>query len=112
MEFNSIWPLLLENGASSRKEEGTRRYWERLSEEQQEAAFTNISRKMRTGEFVHYDPIQAIKENCRRVKEPEPEFLIGNEGGDLVQVLYKGMYKICTRATMELFGLQWIKDWN
>ena len=30
---------------------------------------------------------------------------------DLVQVKYGDSYKICTRATMELFGLEWVRDW-
>ena len=38
--------------------------------------------------------------------EPEPEFLKGNEGGDLVQVRYNGAYKICTRETMNDFNLE------
>ena len=43
--------------------------------------------------------------------EPKPEFLRGDEGGDIVQVRYNGVYKLCTRATMELFGLEWVRDW-
>ena len=43
--------------------------------------------------------------------EPQPVFLRGDEGGDIVQVKYNGTYKLCTRATMELFGLEWIRDW-
>ena len=43
--------------------------------------------------------------------DPKPVFLRGDEGGDIVQVRYNGTYKLCTRATMELFGLEWIRDW-
>ena len=43
--------------------------------------------------------------------EPQPTFLRGDESGDIVQVLYNGAYKLCTRATMELFGLEWVRDW-
>ncbi len=44
--------------------------------------------------------------------EPTPEWKTGGETNeDLVQVRYNGVYKICTRATMELFGLQWVRDW-
>ena len=111
IEFNDIWQLLLENGASPLKEEGTRRYWLTLSDEQQTLAFNNITRKLSVRAFVHYDPIRAIKENIWQAREPQPTFLKGNEGGDLVQVRYQGLYKICTRATMELFGLEWVRDW-
>ncbi len=111
IDFNTIWQLLLENGASPRKEEGTRRYWLSLNEEEQMTAFNNISRKLAARDFVHYDPIRAIKENSWQAKEQQPVFLKGNEDGDLVQVRYHGLYKICTRATMELFGLEWVRDW-
>ena len=44
--------------------------------------------------------------------EPQPEWLRGDEDGeDIVQVKYDGQFKLCTRATMELFGLQWVRDW-
>ena len=44
--------------------------------------------------------------------EPKPEWKTGGEiNEDLVQVRYNGAYKICTRATMELFGLEWVRDW-
>ena len=43
--------------------------------------------------------------------EPKPVFLRGDEGGDIVQVRYNGAYKLCTRATMELFGLEWVRNW-
>ena len=44
-------------------------------------------------------------------EEPQPVFLRGDEGGDIVQVRYNGTYKLCHRATMELFGLEWNRDW-
>ena len=82
-----------------------------LSEEQQSCALNNISRKIAQRAFVHYDPIRAIKENIWQAKEAQPEFLKGDEPGDLVQVLYNGSYKICTRDTMKQFGLEWVRDW-
>jgi hypothetical protein len=43
--------------------------------------------------------------------EPQPVWKTGGEKDeDLVQVFYNGTYKICTRDTMELFGLQWVRD--
>ena len=43
--------------------------------------------------------------------EPQPVFLRGDEPCDIVQVRYNGAYKLCTRATMELFGLEFVRDW-
>ena len=112
IEFNEIWQLLVNNGASLRKEEGTRRYWLTLTPEQQQLAFTNISRKLSEGAFVHYDPIRAIKENIWQAKKAEPTFMRGDEPVELVQVLYNGMYKICTPETAKAFGLQIIRTWK
>ena len=44
--------------------------------------------------------------------EPQPIWKTGGEKDeDLVQVLYNGTYKICSRDTMKFFGLQWVRDW-
>ena len=50
--------------------------------------------------------------------EPQPEFLSGldqdklrEKGIPMVQVKYNGKFLICTRETMELFGLEWVRDW-
>ena len=71
--FEEIWRVLYEHGASSRKEEGTRRYWETLSPEQQERAFTTISSKLKEGKFVQYDPIRAIKEALRSYRKEKEQ---------------------------------------
>ena len=36
----------------------------------------------------------------------------GETGEDLVQVRYNGLFKICTRETMNLFNLEFVKNWN
>ena len=44
--------------------------------------------------------------------EPQPEFLRGDEPDmDIVQVRYNGRFCLCSRDTMELFGLEWVRDW-
>ena len=50
--------------------------------------------------------------------EPQPVFLSGQEqdrlreqGIPLVQVKHNGKFLICTRATMELFNLEFVRDW-
>ena len=44
--------------------------------------------------------------------EPRPVFLRGDEEGDIVQVKYGDKYKLVYRSDMELFGLEWVMDWN
>ena len=111
MNFDTIWQLLLQNGASTKKEEGTRRFWDTLTPEQQQVAFANISTKLQEGRFVHFDPLQAIKENIRTYQHPQPTFLRGDEPDAEVQVRYNGAYKICSRKTMQEFGLEFFRNW-
>ena len=109
IEFNTLWQLLLENGASPRKEEGTRRYWLSLNDEQQTLAFNNISRKLAEHGFVHYDPIRAIKENIRTYKMPEPTNYNGRSlksGVKYVIAKYKGSYGTYTLAEAKKFGME------
>ena len=108
--FEEIWQTLYDHGASSKKEEGTRRYWEQLSPEQQERVFTTITSKLREGKFVQYDPIRAINEAVRSIKPLTPEFLRGDEGGYIVQVRYNGAFKLCRKETATAFGLTITKD--
>ena len=109
--FNTIWAALLSNGSSPRNREATRSYWDTLTKAQHQQLLTIITNKLRQGRFVHYDPIRALRENLRACKVVEPPFLHGDEKGDLVQVRYNGLYKICTRETMQQFNLEFVRDW-
>ncbi len=112
-DFQQLWALLYDHGASGKKEEGTRRFWVTLSATQQEQAFRTISKRLQEGKFVQYDPIRAIRESLRnRMPTAQPTFLRGDEKGlDIVQVFYEGRYKLCSRETMEQFGLQFVREW-
>ena len=44
--------------------------------------------------------------------DPEPDFLRGDEAVAEVQVRYNGRFKICSRETMRLFNLDFVRDWN
>lgn len=111
-KFETVWNALVENGTSKRNHDATERFWRTLTPKQQETAYRLMPQKVKEGKFVQYDPIRAIKENIRSYQLPQPEFLRGDEGGDLVQVRYNGLYKICSRETAEEYGLQIIKNWN
>ena len=65
----------------------------------------------RHGPYPDRNPFFFIQDFTVKSKPREPLWLRGDEGGDLVQVKYNGLYKICTRATMELFRLEWVCDW-
>ena len=65
--FEELWQALYEHGASGKKEEGTRRYWEGLTPEQQEWVFSTIMQRLQKKKFVQYDPIRAIKEALQQI---------------------------------------------
>ena len=44
--------------------------------------------------------------------EPQPTWLRGDEDEDIVQVRYNGAFKLCSRDTMRLFNLEWVRDWR
>ena len=79
----------------------TRDVWDKRSTAAQKAILADLSKM--AGKNPYFFVLD--------YPEPKPEFLKGDEGGDLVQVLYGGKYKICTRETMNEFNLKFIKDW-
>lgn len=82
-----------------------------IFEARSEAARKAIIEAAQEGGGCHPDDQQNPYFYVQDFPEPQPIFLRGDEGGDIVQVRYNGAYKLCTRATMELFGLEWVRDW-
>ena len=92
--------------------------WNIMDEAQRNRIYNSLAAKRQNGEFVHPNPCFALDDEMQddecmqaKLKQWKPTFLNGDEGGDLVQVLYDGKYKICTRETMKEFNLQFVKDW-
>lgn len=80
MDFNTMWQLLYDHGASAKKEEGTRRFWETLTDKEQQIAFTTITKKLKEKAFVNFDPIRAIRENIWQARsKPRTETLSFND---------------------------------
>ena len=112
-KFEIVWQALVEHGSSRKNREAVKRFWNTLSPVQQNAAADNIPRKVREGKFVQYDPIRAIKENCRPYQMPEPENLNRTSKYEtmvrkvpLVSASYNGTFGIYTLAEAEQFGMQ------
>ena len=110
--WEDMWTVLHEHGAGWRKEEGTKRYWETLSEEQQAHAYTTITKKLADGLFVHYDPIQAIKEtlwSLAETKDADPTNYQGRAlpaGKIVVSAKYNGVWGFYTLEDAEAHGMQ------
>jgi len=83
----------------------TKYNWENRSEPAQQAMWDAV--KDKPDGSVDKNPYFFVQD----FPEPQPVFLRGDEGGDIVQVRYNGAYKLCSRATMELFGLEWVRNW-
>ena len=64
------------------------------------------------GSYPQRNPFFFIQDFTVRANHATPQFLRGDEQGDLVQVRYQGRIKICTRETMEDFGLEWFAYWK
>ena len=113
MDFYQIWKPLLDHGSSERRKTECEQLWSTFTDAQQQQIYDAICYKLQHNLFVHFDPFRAIRENSWMAKPAEPQWCTGGEKGlDLVQVKYGDRIKICTRATMELFGLEWVRDWN
>ena len=118
MEENDLWPRMWQklyaNGASSKQEEGTRRYWVTLSPEDQQRVFTTITKKLDKGKFVWYDPIRAIQENLRRNGKQPPSGPTDYNGRKLpsepvFSAKYHGKWGMYTQADIDKYQLETAK---
>ena len=105
--FDDIWKLLRPKGEYVRRVNACGKIWSGLALHRRKHIYDTIVTLKAQGKYVNPNPLFAIKDN----DDAEPEFLKGDEGGDLVQVMYNGKYKICTRQTMNEFNLRFVKDW-
>lgn len=110
-EFESVWQSLVENGTSRRNKEPTYRYWLTLSPEQRHLAYLNITKKANENAFLNFNPIQAIRENCRFYKKAKGLLPINYNGKPvidglmrakpLVSAVFKGQYGVYLLSVAE-----------
>ena len=72
MDFNVIWQILVNRGrvAHFYKEE-CQFLWNQFTPEQQKQIFEAIERKVNSGRFVHYNPVNAIRDNIPVERGPK-----------------------------------------
>jgi len=110
LDFMDFWFLFSAPEEMLNRENACRRLWESqtFSRAKKQAIMKELNEHQMNGTFTEErNPFFYLNNH----DEPQPVFLRGDEGGDIVQVRYNGAYKLCTRATMELFGLEWVRDW-
>lgn len=105
--FDDIWRLLNPQGEFVRRVNACAKIWNGLAWNRRKHIYETIADLKAQGKYVNPNPLFAIKDN----DNAQPEFLKGDEGGDLVQVRYNGAYKICRRQTMEEFNLEFVRKW-
>ena len=110
LDFMDFWFLFSAPNDMLNRENACRRLWESqtFSRAKKKAIMKELTEHQMNGTFTEErNPFFYLNNH----DEPQPTFLRGDESGDIVQVRYNGAYKLCYRATMELFGLEWVRDW-
>lgn len=110
LDFMDFWFLFSPPKEMLNRENACRRLWESqtFSRAKKQAIMKELTDHQMNGTLTEErNPFFYLNNH----DEPQPVFLRGDESGDIVQVRYNGAYKLCTRATMELFGLEFVRDW-
>ena len=70
--FDFLWQLVSSHGgvAENYKAE-LARIWNMYSLSQQRAIYCSIRNKLRTGKFVNYNPVKAVRENAPKQSQPQ-----------------------------------------
>ena len=109
--FEALWQLLSPEGEYCRRRKVCEKRWSSYSAERQQYLFKLLQRKKSNGEYVSPNPYFAIDDNDR------PVFLSGEEqdrvrGAGIAMVLVKhlGRYLVCTRETMCVYELEYVRN--
>ena len=117
LDFMNFWILFSAPKDKLNRENACRRLWESqtFSRAKKQAIMNELTEHQMNGTLTEErNPFFYLNNH----DEPQPYFLSGVEQDNchiacipLVQVKYNGKFLICTRSTMELFGLEWVRDW-
>ena len=108
LDFKDFWISFIVPVEYENRKNACRNLWASFSDVKKDAILCELQSLCEEGRLTEERNPYFFLNNY---EEPKPVFLRGDEGGDIVQVRYNGAYKLCTRATMELFGLEFVRDW-
>ena len=108
LDFKDFWASFIVPVEYENRKNACRNLWATFSDVKKNAILCGLQSLCEEGRTTEQRNPYFYLNNY---EEPHPVFLRGDEGGDIVQVKYNGSFKLCTRATMELFGLEWNRDW-
>ena len=66
--FSELWALLRKHGSSAVKEKECEQLWKTYPPVLQQLIYVTIRTKLENKKFVHYNPLQAIKENAQALR--------------------------------------------
>lgn len=67
--FDTIWQKLYDHGASNYHKHDCCELWDSLTPEQQEKLHEVIAAKLQTGKFIDYNPLRAMQDNLRQLRQ-------------------------------------------
>ena len=108
LDFKDFWASFIVPVEYENRKYACRNLWANFSDVKKNAILCELQRLCEEGRTTEERNPYFYLNNY---EEPQPVFLRGDEVGDIVQVKYNGTFKLCSRATMELFGLEWVRDW-
>lgn len=117
LEFMDFWFSFSVPKEMLNRESACRRLWESqtFSRAKKQAIMKELTKHQMNGTLTEERNPYFFLNNY---EEPKPAFLSGLEqdrlcerGIPLVMVKYNGEFLICTRDTMTLFNLEWVRDW-
>ena len=108
LDFKDFWISFIVPVEYENRKNACRNLWATFSDVKKDAILCELQSLCEEGRMTEERNPYFFLNNY---EEPKPVFLRGDESGDIVQVRYNGAYKLCTRATMELFGLEFVRDW-
>lgn len=108
LDFMDFWASFIVPVEYENRKNACRNLWANFSDVKKNAILCELQCLCEEGRTtVERNPYFYLN----NYEDPKPVFLRGDEAGDIVQVRYNGAYKLCTRDTMERFGLEWVRDW-
>ena len=108
LDFKDFWISFIVPVEYENRKNACRNLWATFSDVKKDAILCELQGLCEEGRMTEERNPYFFLNNY---EEPKPIFLRGDEGGDIVQVRYNGAYKLCTRETMNLFHLEFVRDW-
>ena len=108
LDFKDFWISFVVPVEYENRKNACRNLWATFSDVKKDAILCELQSLCEEGRMTEERNPYCFLNNY---EEPKPVFLRGDEGGDIVQVRYNGAYKLCTRETMNLFHLEFVRDW-